>query len=132
MWDKLLIYIVTLLIFLILDFIWIGAVAKKFYQKHLGYLMRKNPNWLAAVVFYLIYIFGVIAFVLLPALSLGDPMHALLYGGLFGLVAYATYDLTNLSTVKEWPVGLTVVDIVWGSLVTAMTCFFSYHIIQII
>jgi uncharacterized membrane protein len=132
MWVKILNYIITLVIFLILDFAWIGFIAKKIYAKHLGYIMRKKPNWWAAILFYLLYIFGITVFVLSPALNQSSPMFALLYGGLFGLVAYSTYDLTNLATTKDWPDGLTFVDMVWGCVLSAMTCYLSYLIIGVI
>jgi len=132
MWYKVIYFMITLVIFLFLDFAWIGMIAKKFYNKHLGFLMRKKPNWSAAIVFYLLYVLGIMVFVLTPAISQESALYALSYGALFGLIAYATYDLTNLATTKDWPIGLTIVDMIWGSLLTAMTGFFSYQIISLI
>ena len=121
-------YLLTLVVFLVLDFAWIGAIAKKFYREHLGFIMKKNPNWTAAIIFYLLYVFGVIFFAINPALKDVSWSKALLYGAVFGLVAYSTYDLTNMATLKDWPVKLTVIDIIWGSALTAMTATAGYFI----
>ena len=109
------VYLITVPIFFIVDLTWLGVIAKGFYQKHLGYLMRPQINWAAAILFYLLFIIGIVFFAVRPALESQSPMRALVYGALFGFFAYATYDLTNLATVKDWPVIVTVVDLVWGT-----------------
>jgi uncharacterized membrane protein len=97
-------YFITLICFLILDAIWLGLIAQSFYQAQIGFLLAKNPNWLAAGAFYLLYVAGLVYFVVGPALRAGiAPGRAALRGAFFGLVAYATYDLTNLATVDRWP-----------------------------
>jgi uncharacterized membrane protein len=111
----LILYIIMVVIFLIIDFIWLGAIAKGLYQKHLGPLLRAKPNWIAAVVFYLIFVAGILLFVVMPAVSLKSLSHALIFGCLFGLVTYATYDLTNLATLRDWPILMTFVDLIWGA-----------------
>ncbi len=125
-------YLILLAVFLVLDIAWIGFIAKKFYNRMLGYLMKKNPNLPAAVVFYLLYIFGLMFFVVNPALAAGKALYALMAGALFGLISYATYDLTNLATVKEWPLKLSVIDLIWGSVLSAVTSFAGYSLILIL
>lgn len=112
-------YLVTLVVFLVLDGLWLGLVAQSLYQSQLGALMSKTPLWAAAVLFYLLYIVGLVVFVVAPALRTGGPRSAALHGALFGLVAYATYDLTNLATLNGWPATITLIDLVWGATVTA-------------
>jgi uncharacterized membrane protein len=108
-------YLITLAVFFAVDMIWLGVVAKGFYRKHLGYLMGPKVNWAAALLFYLVFIAGLLIFVIRPALAQGEPFKALLMGALFGLISYATYDLSNLATLKDWPMVVTVVDLVWGT-----------------
>jgi len=122
-------YLIILVVFFAIDLVWIAVVAKKFYRDNLGFLMKKKTGWLAAIVFYLIYIFGLLYFVVNPALAMGSGIYALYTGAIFGFIAYATYDLTNLATVKDWPLKLTIVDLVWGSTLSAGVCIVSYYII---
>lgn len=115
-------YFITLLVFLILDAVWLGLIAQPFYQAQIGFLLAKNPNWAAAGVFYLLYVAGLVFFVTEPAVRAGtSPARSALRGAFFGLVAYATYDLTNLATVDRWPLLLTAVDMAWGTLLGALT-----------
>jgi len=111
-------YFLTLPVYLLVDGFWLTVVAKSFYAKHLGYLMSPKPNWFAAGIFYLGYVFGIIIFAISPAMRENSFGKALLLGALFGMFCYATYDLTNLATVKNWPWFITVIDIVWGATVT--------------
>jgi uncharacterized membrane protein len=113
-------YFATLAAFLVIDLTWLGLVARSFYRKHLGYLMTSSPNWYAAFLFYLLFVGGILVFVVLPGLKEGSLKITLLRAALFGLVAYATYDLTNLAVVKDWPVIVTVVDLVWGTAMSAV------------
>lgn len=115
-------YLITLLSFLILDAIWLGLIAQPFYQAQIGFLLAKNPLWAAAGAFYLLYVAGLVFFVVEPALRAGmTPARAAPRGAFFGLVAYATYDLTNLATVDRWPLVLTAVDMAWGATLGALT-----------
>ena len=107
-------YLVTLAAFFVIDLAWLGLVARSFYSKYLGYLMRPSPNWTAAIIFYLIFILGLVVFVLVPGLQSGALGRTLLVAAFFGLVTYATYDLTNLATVRDWPLLITIVDLAWG------------------
>jgi uncharacterized membrane protein len=123
-----LVYLITVPIFFIIDLVWLGLIAKGFYQKHLGYLMRPQINWVAAILFYLLFIIGIVLFAVRPALELQSPMRALVYGALFGFFAYATYDLTNLATVKDWPVIVTAIDLIWGTVLCGAVALASYVI----
>jgi uncharacterized membrane protein len=120
-----LLYLVTLVVFFLIDMVWLAVVAKGFYRKHLGPLMGPKVVWPAAVLFYLLFIVGLVIFVVRPALVDGQPLQALVLGALFGLISYATYDLTNLATLKDWPLIVTVVDLVWGSVLGGLVSFLS-------
>ncbi|MEI6806459.1 MAG: DUF2177 family protein, partial [Myxococcaceae bacterium] len=94
-------YLMTLPILFALDMVWLTLVAKNFYAAQIGFLMKPDINWMAAVLFYLVFIVGLVLFVIMPALEKNSWIHALLFGALFGLISYATYDLTNLATLKD-------------------------------
>lgn len=119
-------YVITLVAFFIIDMIWLGVVARTLYSKHLGFLMAPNPNWLAAILFYLLFIVGILVFVVAPGLKDNSLPMTLLRAALFGLITYATYDLTNLATVKDWPVLITVVDLIWGTVLSVAVSFVSF------
>lgn len=123
-------FIITFIVFLIIDGLWLTVVAKNFYAKHLGFLMSSKPNLTAAGIFYIIYIFTLIILILTPALQKGSLSTAIWTGALFGLCAYATYDLTNLATVKDWPLLITIVDLIWGTTLTATVSGISYWILS--
>jgi uncharacterized membrane protein len=107
-------YTAILVAFFAIDMLWLGLVARTFYRKHLGYIMAPSPNWAAAIIFYLLFLVGLMIFVVLPGLEAGSLTTTLLRGALYGLITYATYDLTNQATIKDWPVVVTVVDMFWG------------------
>lgn len=111
-------YLVTLGAFFVIDMIWLGLVARNFYREHLGFLMKTNINWPAAIIFYLIFVAGLVYFVINPSLSQSSWTTALLSGAFFGLITYATYDLTNLATLKDWPLKVTLVDLAWGAVLS--------------
>jgi len=121
-------YVITLLIFFAIDLVWLGVVARNFYRQHIGHLMSAEVNWGAAVLFYAVYIAGIVFFAIKPAFESGNPARALAYGAAFGFIAYATYDLTNQATMRDWPVLVTVVDLAWGTALTATVAFLSYHV----
>jgi uncharacterized membrane protein len=120
-----LLYLITLAVFFLIDMVWLGIVAKTFYRKHLGYLMAPKIVWSAAILFYLLFIAGLLVFAVRPALAAGAPSRALLLGAFLGLVSYATYDLTNLATFKDWPVVVTVVDLAWGTILGGAVSWLS-------
>lgn len=117
--DFLIQVIVTLLLFTLVDLVWLVRVAPKLYRKYIGHLMSDRVNLVGAGLFYIVFIVGLVYFVIGP--NINDPLMAFLSGAMFGLVTYATYDLTNLATLKSWPVTITVIDLIWGTFVTAVT-----------
>lgn len=121
-------YFATLVAFFAIDLVWLGLVARTFYRKYLGYLMAPNPNWLAAIIFYLLFIVGILVFVVVPGLADNSVKTTLLRAALFGLISYATYDLTNLATVKDWPLTITIVDLLWGTTVSVIVSYISFLI----
>lgn len=123
-------YAIALPVFLAVDMVWLGLVAKDFYHTQIGTLMKSDINWTAAVIFYLIFITGLVAFVISPAVEKGSWTHALLFGALFGLVCYATYDLTNLAVAKDWPLLFTIVDLAWGTVLAASVSAITYLIAE--
>jgi uncharacterized membrane protein len=123
-------YFSTLAIFFAIDFVWLAAVANKFYSAKLGYLMAANTNWLAALLFYLLFIVGILVFVVLPGLEKHSLRFVLVRAALFGLISYATYDLTNLATIQDWPLVITVVDLLWGTTVTMLVSYLSFKVGQ--
>ena len=123
-------FIIALPAFLLVDMAWLVLVARKFYNEKLGYLMRPDVNYIAAFIFYLFFIAGLISFVIAPAVEKQSWINALLYGIFFGLVTYATYDLTNLATIKDWPIIVTIVDLVWGMVLSGSVSLLTYLIFQ--
>jgi uncharacterized membrane protein len=112
-------YLSAIVSMLVIDLIWLSIMMKPFYQKHIGHLLSETPNLMPAIIFYLIFIFGLVFLVIMPAIS-GNFSYVKLfiYGAIFGLVAYGTYDLTNHATMKNWPAIVTIVDLIWGTLLT--------------
>lgn len=127
--EGLLQYGIVLVVFFAIDMLWLGVIAKTFYAKHLGYLMSPKINWSAALIFYLLFIFGLLIFVIQPALIEKNIIKLVLTAMLFGLVTYATYDLTNLATLKDWPLLITVVDLAWGTSLSLIVSTVSYFIL---
>lgn len=117
-------------LFAVIDAFWLSIVANKLYRSELGYLLADKPNMVAAVLFYLIFLAGMVAFVIAPALAAGDWRTALGYGALFGFVTYATYDLTNLATVKDFPVKIVIIDMLWGTVLSAVVAFATFFILH--
>jgi uncharacterized membrane protein len=121
-------YLIALPVFFAIDMVWLGLIAKDFYRAQIGALMKPDVNWVATIIFYLIFIAGLVVFVINPAMEKGSWMHALIFGALFGLVCYATYDLTNLAVAKNWPLMVTLVDLVWGTTLAAAVSTITYFI----
>lgn len=111
-------YAATLAAFLVIDFLWLGVAAKRFYAAQLGPLLRAHFNLPAVGAFYLVYVAGIVYFAVMPALAEGSLATAALNGALLGLLAYGTYDMTNLATLKGWPLAMSLVDMAWGSCLT--------------
>ena len=121
-------YGLTVPVFFVIDIIWLGVVAKSFYQKNLKYILSPNVNWTAAIIFYLIYIAGILIFAVLPALAKDSLRHAAVWGALFGFFTYATYDLTNLALLKDWPIVIVIVDILWGVVLCSAVATLSFFV----
>jgi uncharacterized membrane protein len=119
-------YVCALLGFLAIDIVWLAVVARGFYRRQLGFLLSDQPNWWAAVAFYLLFVAGLLVFAVVPGIQAGSLRRALLLGGFFGLITYATYDLTNLATVKNWPGVVTFVDMVWGVVLSTLVSCVAY------
>ena len=121
-------FFIALPIFFIIDMAWLVLVAKKFYQEQIGFLMKPDINWVAAIIFYLLFIAGLVTFVISPAVEKKSWVNAILFGALFGLITYATYDLTNLATIKDWPFLVTIVDLIWGTVLAASISGITYFV----
>jgi uncharacterized membrane protein len=119
-------YIAAATGFLLLDFLWLGFVAKAFYRQEIGALLLEKFNMTAAIGFYLVFVVGIVIFAVAPALQAGSWKTALLYGALFGFFTYATYDMTNLATLKGWSLSVTFVDIAWGTCLTGVGALLGY------
>lgn len=120
------VYLITVVVFFLVDIVWLGFIAKNLYKKYLGNLMAPNVNWTAAIIFYFLFIAGLVFFVINPAIEKESLKHAIVIGGFFGLIAYSTYDLTNLATMKDWPLNITVIDIIWGTILNAATAGITF------
>jgi len=121
-------YGVTAAVFFAIDLVWIGVVAQGFYQRHLGHLLAEDVRWKAALLFYLLYIAGILVFAVMPALDQGSLGRAVLLGGFLGLFAYATFDLTCLALFRSFPMIVVVVDMAWGTVLTASVTAAAYGV----
>jgi uncharacterized membrane protein len=111
-------YLSTAVVFFGLDFLWLGKVATGFYRSQLGEMMRERPDFVAAGAFYLVYVAGIVYFAIQPNISSGTWVNAFISGAILGLIAYGTYDITNLATLKNWPLTMSLVDMAWGTVLT--------------
>lgn len=124
-------YGLTLLVFLAIDFIWLSAIAREFYTSQLKNILLPRPNFFVAGLFYALFCVGLVQFAVLPALDSGGAARALGLGALLGLIAYATYDLSNLATLKGWPLQVTLVDIAWGAFLGAASAWAGYSLTRL-
>ncbi len=108
-------YGVALPTFLLIDLVWLGVVARGFYRSRLGHLMRPDVNWSAALAFYALFVAGLVVLAVWPAVERESFPRAVFLGGLVGLISYAAYDLTNLATLRDFPLTLALVDLCWGT-----------------
>ena len=121
-------YLLTVPVFFAIDMTWLAFVARGFYKQQLGYLLRTDPIWWAAILFYLIFIVGILYYAVLPAHAAGDWTRALLLGALFGFFTYMTYDLTNYATLRDWPLPIVFADMLWGAVLSASVSVISFFI----
>jgi uncharacterized membrane protein len=122
-------YALTAVVFFAIDLLWLGIAARGTYQKYLGHLLAEQVNWTAAIIFYLLFIVGIFIFAIMPAVAKESITQALILGALFGFFTYATYDLTNLATLKDWPLGIVFIDMAWGAVLTAIVSMSGYAIV---
>ena len=123
-------YALTFVVFFIVDMAWLGFIAKDLYKKYLGGFLSEQVNWTAAVVFYLLFIVGVFIFAIMPSVEKNSVISAVTLGALFGFFTYATYDLTNLATLKGWPITIVFIDIIWGSVLTGIVSTAGFYIVK--
>jgi len=125
-------YILTSIVFFAIDMLWLGVIAKNMYNKYLGALLRDQVNWTAAIIFYLLFIAGIFIFAIYPSVRKDSVISAVTLGALFGIFTYATYDLTNLATLKNWPVQIVFIDIAWGAFLTATVSLAGFYIVKMV
>lgn len=123
-------YVLTFAVFMVIDLLWLGIIAKNIYSKYLSSFLSDTINWKAALIFYLLFIVGIFIFCIMPAIDKNSLQHAILMGALFGFFTYATYDLTNLATLKNWPIAIVFIDIIWGAVLTATVSASGYLIVK--
>lgn len=119
-------YSIALVAFFVIDMIWLGLVTSSFYKNQIGFLLKTNVNWVAAISFYLLFIIALVVFAIYPGYVAGSLAKTVMLGAFFGLVTYATYDLTNLATLKDWPLLVTLVDMAWGTTLGASVSAITY------
>lgn len=119
---------VGFVVFFIIDIIWLALIARKLYQDQIGFLLKTDVNWIAAILFYVLFIIGLVVFVITPSVDSLSIGKAMLLGAFFGLVTYATYDLTNLAAMKDWPLSITIIDLAWGTFLGFSTSTLTYLI----
>ncbi len=121
-------YLLSVPVFFLIDMIWLVFVARNFYKEQIGHLMASSVNWAAAIIFYLLFLLGLVYFVIAPGYESGNVNRLILSALFFGLVTYATYDLTNLATLKNWPVLVTIVDMAWGAILAALVSIVVFFV----
>jgi len=125
-------YAATVIVFFAIDFVWLSYAAKTIYQREIGTLLLSQFNMPVAAGFYVFYVIGIVVFAVLPALNSGSWLTALILGGLLGLIAYGTYDLTNLATLKGWTVKMAVIDMAWGMVLTGFSATAGFFLTRLV
>ncbi|QLF68973.1 DUF2177 family protein [Peteryoungia desertarenae] len=123
-------YVSTAVVFFGIDYVWLTRIAIGFYRRHIGDLLLATPNFAAAGAFYLFYVAGIVYFAVMPAVNAGTIVTALVNGALLGLLAYGTYDMTNLATLKGWSLTVSIVDMAWGAVLTATAAAAGYYVVS--
>lgn len=122
------IYVIAVPIFFAMDLVWLGVISQDIYQKYMGHLMRSVPNWTVAVIFYLLFVVGLVIFAIYPAIKNNSWVYALVYGAMFGFFTYMTFDLTNLAVLKDWRWQIVIIDIIWGIVLSGSVSLLAYSI----
>ncbi len=123
-------YFLTTLVFFAIDMVWLGFIAKDVYRKYLGEFLSDQVNWTAAIIFYLLFIIGIFYFCILPAHEKQSLSKVIISGAFFGFITYATYDLTNMATLKNWPLPIVFIDITWGAVLTSLVSTAGFYIVK--
>jgi uncharacterized membrane protein len=123
-------YLVALVTLAILDGLWLGVISREFYKARLGHMLLDKPIWSVAILFYLVHAAGIAVFAVPAAVTAGTWTSALVYGGLFGFCVYAAYDITNLATLRGWPMAVSAVDLAWGTVATAAATLVAYLVVK--
>lgn len=121
-------YLSSLAVFFAIDMLWLGVISKNFYNAQLGHLLSPKVNWVPAIIFYLLFIAGILLFAVLPGVEAGSIGKTALMAACLGLVCYATYDLSNMATIKDWPLIVTVVDMIWGVTISTTVAVVGFYI----
>ncbi len=125
-------YLLTTIVFFAIDMVWLGFIAKDLYRKYLGSFLSDKVNWTAAIIFYLLFIVGIFIFVIYPSFEKKSLIHVVILGALFGFFTYATYDLTNYATLKNFPLNIVIIDLAWGSFLTSLVSVAGYYIVKLV
>ncbi len=128
MWIYLKVSIIAFIIFIIIDLLWLGLIAKDLYQRELGHLLKPNVNFTAAIIFYLIFIIALSVFVIVPGIEADSIWKVIFLGALFGFASYATYDLTNYATLEGFPLNMVIIDLIWGTSLGTLTSLLTFLI----
>jgi uncharacterized membrane protein len=120
-------YFISFISFLVIDLLWLGVIARSVYVKYLGHLMAENVKWGSAIIFYLLFVAGVVYFATWPALQGGSIVKAIINGALIGFLAYMTYELTNHAVIADWPWQIVIIDILWGTFLGAAVAGLGYY-----
>jgi len=123
-------YLVTAIVFLVIDYLWLGVLMKDYFQSQLNHLMADDVNLAIAALFYLFYAAGIVWLCINPALESSDWSKALINGAILGFLAYGTYDITNMATLKDWPVNMSIIDVTWGTGLTALSSVSGYFAVN--
>jgi len=123
-------YFLTVPVFFLVDMLWLGVLAKGFYRRQLANFLGEGFNWTAAIIFYLLFIVGIIIFAVWPGVEKNSLIRTIVFAALFGFFTYATYDLSNLATLKGWPITVVIVDIIWGVVISTITAIVGFYIYQ--
>ena len=124
-------YIIAFIAFILIDGIWLIFISRNLYQANIGHLMADKAKLIPALIFYLIFLVGLVYFVINPSIESKDITKLLISGALFGLITYATYDLTNLATLKDWPLKITIIDLIWGTSLSTIVSYLTYIIYKL-
>jgi uncharacterized membrane protein len=128
MWIYYKVFLIAFIIFIFIDLLWLGLIAKSLYQRELGHLMKQNINFIVAIIFYLIFVIALSVFVIVPGIEGESIVKVILLGALFGFASYATYDLTNYATIEGFPLKMVIIDLIWGSSLGTLTSLLTFLI----